>query len=1003
MKPHFLTLAALAALAALAPALQAQVAIPESVALPSSAVDKTKPGFKVRVHQATLTLGEFPNTLARAEAQLAGLWLKPDGTPYENIAEPSLFNPDGTYDEPGFIAYTADAFPGIPGTESTTSNIALEAITYADLQPGTYSMIVNSDDGFRVTTGDVRDRTKELVLGLFDGGRGVGDTVFNFTVSKAGVYPFRLVYMQGGGGYAVDWFTADPADPAVRVHLNEDGGIRSYRSLTAGTALPPAIVALSPAQGAVNVSPSTPFTAVIEDGSTVVTTASVTLARGATDVTSAATITKTGKRITVTYAPATLADPLAKEEYTLTFDDATAAGGKRVAEVSFTVAAYANFALPAPLWFEGFDTIEENTLPTGWTTFSPMDPTGIEDLDDPNSDNYRVFVVISKERVQNLSTRWDSARRLNYPEAYINGKRITSLINTNFAYHESDVRGGSQYAELISPSINLTGKTDVHLVYHSIYEQNQDNIAGTEYSIDDGTTWLPVVYMVDSADLVKRADDTTDADGTLNAARTDTAQYTDPETGQQIGLTYGAFVKSDITKWKDYDAFISGRVNDDANESKRIEKFRLPQADNQAKVRLRFFQAGTGSWYYGVDEIGLYSITTIDPPTLTAQPSDLTRLAGVTAAFTVGASGQQLSYQWQKDGANLPGATNATLGIPSAKVADAGKYRVRITNPGGPITSGEATLTVLPLPGDTSTHKTGLGVHLKFDGNLNDASGNNRNGTAVGAPELTTGLVGTGAVRVKSTRDPASFNIVTLGSNADLPFGATSDFTVAYWARTERVTGDPGVVGNKNWGAGGNVGWVIGTQTDGRLEWNYRRVNPDSARRDLDFTTAGLAANVWRHVVVVFGINGDAVSYVDGVVVNRQSIAPGTGDIADPALALNIGQDGTGAYTDGEWDGLIDDFAIWTRALTGNEVATIFGLGLSGTSLDGTGGSGPAPSLTFTVAGGQLTLAWTGSGFVLEENTALGTATAWTPVAGAGANSATVPTTGPAKYYQLKK
>ena len=40
---------------------------------------------------------------------------------------------------------------------------------------------------------------------------------------------------------------------------------------------------------------------------------------------------------------------------------------------------------------------------------------------------------------------------------------------------------------------------------------------------------------------------------------------------------------------------LGGRLNDDAVESKRVELFPLPKADNQAKVRLRFAQAGTGS------------------------------------------------------------------------------------------------------------------------------------------------------------------------------------------------------------------------------------------------------------------------------------------------------------------------------------------------------------------------------------------------------------------------
>jgi hypothetical protein len=50
-------------------------------------------------------------------------------------------------------------------------------------------------------------------------------------------------------------------------------------------------------------------------------------------------------------------------------------------------------------------------------------------------------------------------------------------------------------------------------------------------------------------------------------------------------------------------------VDDNTVESKRVELFRLPLADNQPKVRLRFAHAGTDSWYFGVDNVGLYSLT----------------------------------------------------------------------------------------------------------------------------------------------------------------------------------------------------------------------------------------------------------------------------------------------------------------------------------------------------------------------------------------------------------
>src|SRR5436190_28321 len=44
--------------------------------------------------------------------------------------------------------------------------------------------------------------------------------------------------------------------------------------------------------------------------------------------------------------------------------------------------------------------------------------------------------------------------------------------------------------------------------------------------------------------------------------------------------------------------FLSPRVNDDDRESKRYQRYRLPGADNQAKVKFRFIYSGTGSWHW---------------------------------------------------------------------------------------------------------------------------------------------------------------------------------------------------------------------------------------------------------------------------------------------------------------------------------------------------------------------------------------------------------------------
>jgi hypothetical protein len=79
------------------------------------------------------------------------------------------------------------------------------------------------------------------------------------------------------------------------------------------------------------------------------------------------------------------------------------------------------------------------------------------------------------------------------------------------------------------------------------------------------------------------------------------------------------------------------------------------------------------------------------------QPSSLTVRVGSTVTMSVGASGNELSYQWYKDGApitNNPSATSPTLTINNAQVTDTGSYTAVVTNAGGNATSSAVSLTV---------------------------------------------------------------------------------------------------------------------------------------------------------------------------------------------------------------------------------------------------------------------------------------------------------------------
>jgi poly(3-hydroxybutyrate) depolymerase len=87
-------------------------------------------------------------------------------------------------------------------------------------------------------------------------------------------------------------------------------------------------------------------------------------------------------------------------------------------------------------------------------------------------------------------------------------------------------------------------------------------------------------------------------------------------------------------------------------------------------------------------------------PTIAVQPKDAAAVAGRPVAFTVSANGSALTYQWQKNGMDIPGANDAAYKMAAAITPDCGAtFRVIVSDGSGRITSIPATLTVTPAPG----------------------------------------------------------------------------------------------------------------------------------------------------------------------------------------------------------------------------------------------------------------------------------------------------------------
>lgn len=82
-------------------------------------------------------------------------------------------------------------------------------------------------------------------------------------------------------------------------------------------------------------------------------------------------------------------------------------------------------------------------------------------------------------------------------------------------------------------------------------------------------------------------------------------------------------------------------------------------------------------------------------PVITLQPAARSVIAGGAVSMEASAIGVPVpSYQWRKNGAAVSGATNATLSLTAAQVADAGAYDVVISNSAGSVTSSTAALRV---------------------------------------------------------------------------------------------------------------------------------------------------------------------------------------------------------------------------------------------------------------------------------------------------------------------
>jgi hypothetical protein len=224
------------------------------------------------------------------------------------------------------------------------------------------------------------------------------------------------------------------------------------------------------------------------------------------------------------------------------------------------------------------------------------------------------------------------------------------------------------------------------------------------------------------------------------------------------------------------------------------------------------------------------------------------------------------------------------------------------------------------------------------DGNANDLTGGN-NGTLQGSASFASGQVG------QAFNFDGSSGYVSAGNTASLrltqaitieawinprsgPSGNNLTAIVTKWAQIFSDTPDSDSYGLWLGQSNGVVNLFSAIHQAGGLEPHVQG--------------GAIPLNAWTHVAMTFeSASGQYVAYING-----QPVASLTSPGAIITTSRNVFIGREDSYLPRQFNGLIDEVAIFNRALSASEIQAIFSAGSAGkckTGGAGTGGPGPGP------------------------------------------------------------
>ncbi|HIG28758.1 MAG TPA: hypothetical protein EYQ50_13540, partial [Verrucomicrobiales bacterium] len=332
------------------------------------------------------------------------------------------------------------------------------------------------------------------------------------------------------------------------------------------------------------------------------------------------------------------------------------------------------------------------------------------------------------------------------------------------------------------------------------------------------------------------------------------------------------------------------------------------------------------------------------PATLASQPSSTNGIDGEEITLTAEATGEDISFQWLKDGQPVFGATESSLVIPFFSEGLAGNYAVAVSNLGGRIVSDAAVVSFLA---DEGTIDQGLIAHYKFDetsgSTASNSSGGADNGNVQGSASWGSGQVGNALnfdgsstyVLVNEYPKPES----TISLSVWVKANTLPEF--AYPIVGNWDPSDPSASQNGQFTLSLEFPFTANSVVPNLSTTIAVGPNVPAVIGNVNNIDEGFPSGSWEHVVVTAD-SRTLTLFRNGEILGG---SPYLGDINTTPAALRDITIGANTVLDENgnvildevnvdfWDGQIDDLGIWNRALSSAEVAAIYAQGVNGNDL----------------------------------------------------------------------